>query len=77
MTSIKYNERLYYISTNCRQIASIVILIDISVLKVSIVDGFSISGRKKDSIKRLSLAGWNFLNNSSDFPILLLLFLFR
>lgn len=53
------------------------ILIDISVLKVSIVGGFSISGRKKDSIKRLSLAGWNFLNNSSDFPILLLLFLFR
>lgn len=53
------------------------ILIDISVLKVSIVGGFSISGRKKDSIKRLSLAGWNFLNNSSDFPTLLLLFLFR
>lgn len=76
MTSIKYNERLYYISTNCRQIASIVILIDISVLKVSIVGGFSISGRKKDSIKRLSLAGWNFLN-SSDFPTLLLLFFFR
>lgn len=78
MTSIKYNERYYIIFQRIadRLLRDINWLI-ISVLKVSIVGEFSISGRKKDSIRRLSLAGWNFLNHSSDFPTLLLLFLFR